>query len=269
MNRVLSLILLAIIAVGASAQDLIVPKQGDPIKSWNLEISDKYVFYTTQSDENSQIQRISKDNILVIRRADGTTVDLTSGQGETAISTATEDATQDFPVINEKDIHGSLIAEGNCVFIPTDSPMDYERAGQQRLKEWAQRWGFWKVVAKPEQAHFVLQFTTQTSGEDFSYIIIRPRKYYAEYPTVRREMTFTSVGWTVGKGKIGITPIWVKSNENINDNIRNAELLGENLKRMILEPNSREGKKFIDSYSKYLDADSESNNHPKVILYAR
>lgn len=81
---------MAIIALGASAQDLIVPKQGDPIKSWNLEISDKYVFYTTQADENSQIQRIEKDNILMIRHADGTTVDLISGQAGTAKSITTE-----------------------------------------------------------------------------------------------------------------------------------------------------------------------------------
>ncbi len=150
--------------LGAQAQDLIIAKQGDPVKAWNLEVSDKYVFYSTEPGENAPIVRMAKENILMIRKADGSAMNFT-GEQTGATTTAAPSATPDAPIIDEGNIHGNLIAEGNCVYIPTDSPLAYEQAGQQRVKEYMKQWGYWKVVEKPEQAHFVLQFTTQISGE--------------------------------------------------------------------------------------------------------
>ena len=253
------------VAICTTAQDLIVAKQGDPVKAWNIEISDKYVFYTTEPGESAQIQRILKEDILMIRRADGSAVPLTSSNSAPATATA-EDATPDAPEIDENAIHGSLIAEGNCVYIPTDSPLEYEKAGQKRLKEYVQKWGYWKVVGKPEQAHFVLQFTTQTSGEDLSFIIIRPRKYYAAHPTLTR--SGWSGAWTNAKGEVGVTANWVKSNEDVGDNALKAELLADHLKRMITDPDNKDGKRFFKYHTKALDADNKSNDSSKWCIYA-
>ena len=265
MNRLFSFIVIALASISVTAQDLIVGKQGDPVKAWNVEISEKYVFYTTEPDESAQIQRMAKEDIIVIRRADGTAESFTSTNATTpATVTTAKAATPDAPEIDEKDIHGCLIAEGNCVFIPTDSPLGYEKAGQKRLKEYVQRWGYWKVVDKPEQAHFVLQFTTQISGEDLSFIIIRPRKYYKAHPTLIR--SGWSGAWTNAKGEVGVTANWMKSNEDVGDNTIKAEMMAEHLKRMLTEPDNKDGKRFFKYHRKALEADSKSNDSSRLAI---
>ena len=264
MNRLISFIVIALLSISVTAQDLIVAKQGDPVKAWNVEVSEKYVFYTTKPDEDAQIQRMAKEDIVVIRRADGTVESFTSTTAPPATVTTTKEPTPATPEIDEKDIHGSLIAEGNCVFIPTDSPLAYEKAGQKRLKEYVERWGYWKVVAKPEQAHFVLQFTTQTSGEDLSFIIIRPRKYYKAHPTLNR--SGWSGSWTNAKGEVGVTANWLKSNEDVGDNTIRAERMAEHLRRMITDPDDKDGKRFFKYHSKALDADSKSNDSSRLAI---
>lgn len=259
MKSVLSLVVLALTAVVVAAQDLIVAKQGDPIKVWNMEISDKYVFYTTEPDEGAQIQRLAKDDILMIRRADGSTVSLTNTQAAAAPQTPSAAPEPDFPTIDERDIHGSLIAQGNCVYIPTDSPLEYEAAGQKRLKEYMQKWGYWQVVPKLEQAHFVLQYTTQTSGSDVSFIIIRPRKYYTAFPTLVRDGIWTG-RFNEAKGHVGIVASWAYSNEDVGDNIINAESMANKIKLIVLDPSSKEGKSFFKYNGEALDADSSNNN---------
>ena len=240
--------------LGAQAQDLIIAKQGDPVKAWNLEVSDKYVFYSTEPGENAPIVRMAKENILMIRKADGSAMNFT-GEQTGATTTVAPSATPDAPIIDEGNIHGNLIAEGNCVYIPTDSPLAYEQAGQQHVKEYMKQWGYWKVVEKPEQAHFVLQFTTQISGEDISLLIVRPRKYYAAHPTLVRS---------------GFSGSWTKSNEDVNENALKGQLLAEHLKSMILTPDDGDGKRFFKRQGKYLDADNEKgNNSPIFCIFVR
>lgn len=263
-RSVLLFLLVAVVVTSVKAQDLIVSKQGDPVKAWNVEISDKYVFYTTSPDDGAQILRMAKDDILMIRKADGTAETLAPAVAST--DKAVKNNIPDSPVIDEKDIHGSLIAEGNCVYIPTDSPLEYEKAGQQRLLEFVQKWGYWKVVAKPEQAHFILQFTTQTSGEDISMLIIRTRQFYAAHPTLARNGF--SGSWTNAKGEVGVTANWIKSNENVGENVLKAERLADHLKRMITDPEFKDGKRFFKYHSKALDADNPKNNSSQLCIYA-
>lgn len=265
MKHIFLFMAVAILGTSAKAQDLIVTKQGDPVKAWNIGISDKYVFYTTEADEAAPIQRIAKDDILMIRRADGTAETLTATSAPAPAEQ--KNTIPDSPVIDESDIHGSLIAEGNCVFIPTDSPLEYEKAGQQRLLEFVQKWGYWKVVAKPEQAHFVLQFTTQISGEDLSFLIIRPRKYYASHPTLSR--SGWSGAWTNAKGEVGVTANWTKSNEDVGENKLKAELLADHLKQMITVPDNKDGKRFFKYHSKALNADNANNDSSHLCIFVR
>lgn len=272
MKRIVSIVALVLGAVGAQAQDLIVAKLGDPVKAWNVDVSDKYVFYSTEPGEGAPILRMAKENILMIRKADGSVVSFAPEQTGAATAIAAtapvQDTTPEAPIIDEQDIHGSLIAEGNCVYIPTDSPLTYELAGQQRVKEYMQQWGYWKVVGKPEQAHFVLQFTTQTSGDDRSFLIIRPRQYYAAHPTLTRNGV--SGSWTNAKGEVGVTVNWTRSNEDVGENTIKAQLLAEHLKGMILAPDKGDGKRFFKYQGKYLDADNvKGNNSSEFVISVR
>lgn len=249
----------------AFAQDLIVPQKGEPINAYNLEQSVDYLFFTKENSADSPILRIAKTDVLMVRKADGSVLSLNSQIANNASDNGKE-SQSDFPIINESDIHGSLIEQGNCVYIPTDSPFDYEQAGQQKVKEMVTQWGYWKVVNKPEQAHFILQFTTQTSGSDVSILIIRPRKYYAQCPTVVRDGIWG--GWKQGKKSVGVTVNWRNANENPSENRKNAVIMVEHMKKLIAETNDKESKNFYKYHSKALDADAVSNDSSGRCIYA-
>ena len=173
-------------------QDIIVKQDGIVLNVYNVDESRTSYYYTTEPNSAS-FSRVLKDSVLIVKCANGTVL-RPSEFGTTAQPEVDNDNNSNYPIIDENDIHGSLIAEGNCVYIPTDSPKDYEQTGQKRLKEFFKEWAYWKVVSKPEQAHFILQFTTQTSGHDTSHLLIRPRKYYKSFPIV---VWKPGVGWSI------------------------------------------------------------------------
>lgn len=256
MKKLLLLLFLAA-PISVAAQDLIIPKQGNPITAYNIEVSDKFIFYTLEPSSEASISRIAKDSVLMVRRADGSALNLSAANAPAQAEAELEE-NSDFPIINESDIHGSLIAEGNCVYIPTDSPLDYEQAGQKQLKEEIKKWGYWKVVPKLEQAHFVLQFVTSTKGKDNSNVFIRPRKYYKEHPMLNEKSAF-SVGWTP-EGAVGIWVCHCNSSEETNKNISAARALGDCIRKIITD--KEYGKDFYKYCTDALNADNE-NNCPK------
>ena len=185
MNRFLFLCVL-LLSGQIFAQDIILPKQGDPITAYELVVSDTYIFYQTSVDSTSQTMRMAKDDILMIRKADGTVLNLTESTSAVAAQ-PTEVAVQEdrFPIVDIENYHGFLLQKGNCVYIPTDSPYDYERAGQEKLKELIQNDGYWQVVDKLEQAHFVLMFYTCLVGQDCAYGVFRTRSEYKNKKTIK------------------------------------------------------------------------------------
>ncbi len=259
-TTILNLVFVLMGVLMASAQDLIVPKSGDPISAYNLEQSEDYLFYTLNIDSDSPILRIAKNDVLMVRKADGSVLSI-DNQKTAKINDAEQEEL--FPIIDESTIQGSLIAQGNCVYIPTDSPSDYEQAGQQQVKEMVKKWGYWTVVNKPEQAHFILQFTTQTAGYDISVLIVRPRKYYDSCPIVNR-----SAGGIWKQTQIGVCINWIYSSENLNDNIKNAITLVEHMKKLITNKDDKQSKKFFKRNSEALDANAVNNNGHWKMPYA-
>ena len=240
------------------AQDIILPKQGDPISAYNLEISNNYYFYTLDENAESPVLRIAKDSVLMIRKADGSVL-----SGDKTVSS--KKTNTNYPIIKDEDIHGSLIAEGNKVFIPTNSDLPYERAGQERLKEQVEEWGYWTVVNDLEQAHFVLQFVTSTQGLDASFMIIRPRKYYREKPIIKENVQNLIYNF---KRPIGIVVNAVSpSNEEISSNKRASELMFKQLYRALSDPSSSEFNQFHanNHLKEVLEADAKTNNYHSMV----
>lgn len=55
----------------AKAQDRIVTKEGNTIDVYNVEISDKYIYYNEQNSSDARILKMDKNNVLMIRFHDG------------------------------------------------------------------------------------------------------------------------------------------------------------------------------------------------------
>ena len=54
------------------AQDKVITKEGDTHEVYNVEISDKYIFYTKDKSADATILRMDKSTILMIKYQDGT-----------------------------------------------------------------------------------------------------------------------------------------------------------------------------------------------------
>ena len=247
--------LLSIVTIQSHAQDLIVPKHGNPIIAYNLEMSDKYYFYTTDASEDATINRIAKDSVLVVRRSDGSVLQSTSMETKKVLETSTEpEEISNYPEIKDEDIHGSIITKGNCVFIPTDSHLEAEQAGQVQLKKRVKEWGYWTVVDKPEQAHFILQYWLNAKGKDCSAVVIRPREYYMVEPIIQNNT------------KKGVIPVGYRlsDDENLEINISNANIIFNHLKSMLTDQDYHDNEVAVDWFfsvdiQRALDADKRYN----------
>jgi len=73
--------LFAICATYAQAQDLIITKEGESYKVYNVDIGASAVFYQLTEDADAEIQRMPKADVLLIKKADGTKIDFTAPDG--------------------------------------------------------------------------------------------------------------------------------------------------------------------------------------------
>ncbi len=69
-------LLLSLIAVLSGmgmlkAQDVLITKEGDALKVWNVEVSGSAVFYQESMDENAAFKRMNKSDLLMIKYQDG------------------------------------------------------------------------------------------------------------------------------------------------------------------------------------------------------
>lgn len=220
----LSLAFIVLRTNSLNAQTLIVTKTGDPIYGYNVSNSGEYYFYQKSEKDNSFI-RIDKDEVLMLRDNNGNVIELntdadantTQPSAETNMPSSTtkkvskkkEDLPSDrFPIIPLSETHNDPLAYGNCIYIPTDSPKEYERAGQLTLKKllnevWEDMMGDGKqippyvIVDKPEQAHFVLQYTLATAGSDCAMLFLRPREYYDVRPQISNFNDHNNIGYNL------------------------------------------------------------------------
>jgi hypothetical protein len=241
-NIILVIATTMMVTLPLAAQDLIVPKSGSPITVYNVDASKMFIYYTVDDDANAPMKRIARDSVLMVRRADGTAMDLESPFVPTKPTT-------NYPVIEEADIHGNLIAKGNRVYIPTDSKNGCERSGQEFLKQKMQEWGYWTVADKLEQAHFVLQYTIDSKGADYSFLLIRPRKYYKTMPSVDFKQS-DNIGFGVARCRTNDADTAI--------NHANASLMFNHIKKLMTDPDyDKKVKKYTGIlYDNYYDYNS-------------
>lgn len=56
--------------------DIIVTQEGESLKVYNLELSSNSVFYTKEETTNAPVEKINKSSVLLIKKADGTILNL-------------------------------------------------------------------------------------------------------------------------------------------------------------------------------------------------
>ena len=94
MKKSLLLTLLCTLCLNTWAQDVIITKEGDALKVFELEVSNKFVFYKENSSEDSPIKRVSKADLLMIKYNDGRKEIIGEEESKAAAATETTPATE-------------------------------------------------------------------------------------------------------------------------------------------------------------------------------
>ena len=69
-------------ALATMAQDMLVTNEGKSMTIYNLEISDQSIFFQLQDKADAPLQKMLKKDVLIIKKADGTKLDLNAPQTE-------------------------------------------------------------------------------------------------------------------------------------------------------------------------------------------
>lgn len=183
MRRILFLIAF-VCSIAGQAQDIIVLNSGESIKGYKLDLtSADVIYYQLSKDDDTSLRKIARKDVMVIRLVDGTIYNPNEAKQQTTTAkTEKAEEVSNFPNIDLTNYHGYLLAEGNCVYVAANSDAEWEQYGVERIKQHLKRIGYWKVVDKPEQAHFILQFRVNLRGKDTGIIYARTRKSFAELP---------------------------------------------------------------------------------------
>lgn len=138
------------------------------------------------------------------------------------------------------DYKGFLLKEGNKVYIPIDSPKDYERTGALSLKDAVKEYSFWTSVDNVYESHFILEYIVDTDGPDNAYYKITSRDGTIVFDW--KKEGYNIVG-NYGLGSIS-------SNEDPEDNVKVAKKLHKKSIVPLCEIIKRYAKR--NKYPKYL-----------------
>ena len=82
MKKLASTTLLLLFTLSAWAQDMLVTNEGKSMTIFNLEISEQSIFFQLSDKADAPLQKMLKKDVLIIKKADGTKLDLNAPQAE-------------------------------------------------------------------------------------------------------------------------------------------------------------------------------------------
>ena len=84
-----------ICVIHVCAQDRVITKDGDVFDAYRLDIGGTYIYYTKEDNENADVQKIAKADVLMIKKKDGTKIDIASNISNTSSSQSERSAGKD------------------------------------------------------------------------------------------------------------------------------------------------------------------------------
>ena len=83
--RILSTLALMLCSWGFTwAQDRVITKEGDVMEVYRVDVGSTFIYYTLEDKDDAPLQKIAKADVLMIRKKDGTKIDVTDAATATA-----------------------------------------------------------------------------------------------------------------------------------------------------------------------------------------
>ena len=122
--------------ISAFAQDVLITQEGDVKKVYDVKVGPSTVFYKESDKADAPTLRIKKEDVIMIKRRDGTKIDLgnvaqSNNNTPSATSSAQASASQNFSISEESNKRNdeiiSLANDFNPEYVGTDTKKDCDR----------------------------------------------------------------------------------------------------------------------------------------------
>lgn len=90
MNKFLCFAFTLLCFANAFGQDRVITKNGDVFEAYRIDVGSNYVYYTKEDKEEAVVQKISKSDVLMIKKKDGTKINVTECEPNASKSQATQ-----------------------------------------------------------------------------------------------------------------------------------------------------------------------------------
>ena len=90
MNKFLCFAFTLLCFANAFGQDRVSTKDGDVFEAYRIDVGSNYIYYTEEDKEDAVVQKISKSDVLMIKKKDGTKIYVTECEPNASKSQATQ-----------------------------------------------------------------------------------------------------------------------------------------------------------------------------------
>ena len=127
MKKLILLMMLPFCALYTMAQDMLVTNEGKSMTIYNLEISDQSIFFQLSDKEDAPLQKMLKKDVLIIKKADGTKLDLDAPQTEATSQTPqpVEQEESDIVYVTPETLSPEAKAANDALIAKYNQPVKY------------------------------------------------------------------------------------------------------------------------------------------------
>ena len=109
------------------AQDRVITKNGDVFDAYRVDIGNTFVYYTTEDKDEAALQKIAKSEVLMIKKKDGTKIDITEYVPNSSQNQSTKkenDQQQAITQVKPEDLSPEAKAANDALIAKYNAPVE-------------------------------------------------------------------------------------------------------------------------------------------------
>lgn len=119
------------------AQDRVITKNGDVFDAYRVDIGNTFVYYTTEDKDEAALQKIAKSEVLMIKKKDGTKIDITEYVPNSSQNQSTKkenDQQQAITQVKPEDLSPEAKAANDALIAKYNAPVELVIPEKQQKK---------------------------------------------------------------------------------------------------------------------------------------
>lgn len=126
MNKFLFFAFTLLCFANAFGQDRVITKDGDVFEAYRIDVGSNYIYYTEEDKEDAVVQKISKSDVLMIKKKDGTKINVTEYEpnAQKSQTTQTDNGQQSIVQVKYDDLSPEAKAANDALIAKYNAPFE-------------------------------------------------------------------------------------------------------------------------------------------------